>query len=576
MEKNSRILLVILTVLYAAVSLLGLGTTRFPQSYYTFDNYDSAIVDFGEVKDVGAVWINGNIAVGRLLLYSDDGNIFEYSQQYGEMFSWRIKELSFRTRFITLKLNSGTVSINELAFFNTTGERINVFIAPDSPAGAERLFDEQDTVPSAPDYKNGMYFDEIYHARTAYEFIHGLSAYEWTHPPLGKELIALGILVFGMTPFGWRVMPALFGAAMIPLMYLLGKRMFHRSDYALLASLLLALDTLHFAQTRIATVDVFVVFFILLMFLFMMEFLQKDFLKDSLLHVFFPLGMSGICFGLGTASKWTGLYAGLGLAVIFFSHLIIIGVMAHKDQIHFREFCVRLIQTLMFCIVFFVILPGCIYFLSYLPFFRYEASIQPGSSYRLFDAWHTLVQQQQSMFGYHSGLTATHPCQSVWYEWLLSSRGVWFYFSSIPPNARISNITSIGNPAVWWGSTAGMICMILLFSFERPKGDDRKTFWFLLISILANLLPWTLVTRCTFLYHYFPTLPFAILAAVFLISFMEKKEELPSWLKWIWALVSLLFFILMYPAVSGMAVSVKYARFLEYILPTGTIYFGAV
>lgn len=31
--------------------------------------------------------------------------------------------------------------------------------------------------------------------------------------------------------------------------------------------------------------------------------------------------MSGVCFGLGAASKWTGIYAGAGLAVIFFLHL---------------------------------------------------------------------------------------------------------------------------------------------------------------------------------------------------------------------------------------------------------------
>ncbi|MDQ4024592.1 MAG: hypothetical protein M3217_03740, partial [Actinomycetota bacterium] len=45
----------------------------------------------------------------------------------------------------------------------------------------------------------GMYFDEIYHARTAGEYIEGKDAYEYTHPPLGKELMALSTLAFS----GW-------------------------------------------------------------------------------------------------------------------------------------------------------------------------------------------------------------------------------------------------------------------------------------------------------------------------------------------------------------------------------------
>jgi len=51
-----------------------------------------------------------------------------------------------------------------------------------------------------------------------------MSPYETTHPPLGKIFIALGILVFGMVPFGWRIVGTLFGVAMVPVMYMFGKR----------------------------------------------------------------------------------------------------------------------------------------------------------------------------------------------------------------------------------------------------------------------------------------------------------------------------------------------------------------
>src|SRR5438105_9405312 len=42
-----------------------------------------------------------------------------------------------------------------------------------------------------------MYFDEVHHARTAFELLAQREPYEWTHPHLAKEVMALGILAFG-------------------------------------------------------------------------------------------------------------------------------------------------------------------------------------------------------------------------------------------------------------------------------------------------------------------------------------------------------------------------------------------
>ena len=42
-----------------------------------------------------------------------------------------------------------------------------------------------------------MYFDEVYHARTAFELLAQREPYEWTHPHLAKEIMALSIPLFG-------------------------------------------------------------------------------------------------------------------------------------------------------------------------------------------------------------------------------------------------------------------------------------------------------------------------------------------------------------------------------------------
>ena len=82
-------------------------------------------------------------------------------------------------------------------------------------------------------------YDEVYHAYTAAQYAIGNAdawlwstqapiqgvAYEWTHPPLGKLIMTLGILIWGDTPLGWRFMSAVFGALGLGAVYLLGLRL---------------------------------------------------------------------------------------------------------------------------------------------------------------------------------------------------------------------------------------------------------------------------------------------------------------------------------------------------------------
>jgi hypothetical protein len=114
----------------------------------------------------------------------------------------------FVTDTVTLSLYSGSLKLNEIAFYDLDGKQIPLTVV--GAMGTQgNLFDEQDTVAD-PSYYTGMYFDELYHARTAYENLYNLSPYENSHPPLGKILLMLGVWAFGMTPFGWRVVGALF------------------------------------------------------------------------------------------------------------------------------------------------------------------------------------------------------------------------------------------------------------------------------------------------------------------------------------------------------------------------------
>ena len=231
---------------------------------------------------------------------------------YSVSFSWLSLPLPENSGRYCIAVSAGRVM--ELSLRDANGSPLAV---SDTDSA---LFDEQSLVPGHISYRISMYFDEIYHARTAYEMAHRLPVYETTHPPLGKDLIMLGVMLFGMTAFGWRVVGAVFGAAMVPLFYLLTRRLTRSPRYALLGAVLLSLDGLRFVQTRIATIDVYATFFILLSAYCMVWYAQQV-LSKGVHHALLPMLLCGAAFGFGCASKWTGIYAGAGLAIVYFAGL---------------------------------------------------------------------------------------------------------------------------------------------------------------------------------------------------------------------------------------------------------------
>ncbi|MDD4312078.1 MAG: glycosyltransferase family 39 protein, partial [Eubacteriales bacterium] len=276
-SKRDILFVLGITLVYGVVALTNLGSTKAPQTYwYSNQAGESITVKFNAVEHVSAYSIYGNIDNdGTLLISTPDGHEETFSQKYDDMFRWKKVTTEFVTDTVTLSLYSGSLKLNEIAFYDLAGEQIPLTII--GARGTQgNLADEQDTV-AEPSYYTGMYFDELYHARTAYENLHNLTPYENSHPPLGKLLIMLGVWAFGMTPFGWRVVGALFGICMLPVLYAFGKRLFKNSNYALVLTTLFAFDFMHFTQTRIATIDVYSVFFILLMYYYMYQYITMNF-----------------------------------------------------------------------------------------------------------------------------------------------------------------------------------------------------------------------------------------------------------------------------------------------------------
>ena len=579
------------TILYACLTFYNLGSMTAPQTAWTSSNAEETILfDLGEVRDFHIMYYGGICNSSFTLSFSEDGEAYSNDElavyDQGEIFRWiqftpqqRDADDRFvatdvtypqRTaRYVCLRAERPGLVLHEIAFIlddGTTAIPVSssiIYGGTDRSVSPEVLYDEQDTVPDRPSYYNSTYFDEIYHARTAYEFLHNLNPYETTHPPLGKVLMMWGIQIFGMTPFGWRFMGALFGVMMLPVMYLLGKQLFKKTGWAALVMGLMALDSMHFTQTRIATIDTFGVFFIMLMYLFMFRYCQMNFYYDKLGKTLTPLALSGIAMGLGVASKWIGVYAGLGLAVLFFmtmirryqehAHAIATGDMSEPGQRAQTKFWPYFIKTCLFCIVFFIIVPCVIYYFSYYWYCRPRGGLTISR----------VLASQELMFNYHKNLTGdTHFFRSPWYEWPLIIKPMWYYSGSGYLSAdMVSSISCMGNPAVWWVGLAALIYVIVRLIVRREGLSELL----IVLGFLAQYLPWVLVPRSTFIYHYFASVPFIILATAVLMRDIERRWPRAGRMA-ICALVvsAALLFAAFYPLESGMPAPRSYVRWLRW------------
>ena len=566
MSKMDILPLVLITVIYAAVAFHGLGDKQNPESFCQFTEKGRyVIIELSEEMPISRVMYYSGLYTGNYFLqFSLDGETYTdestMEQKYSDIFKWNEAELktaSKPTKYIRIITDAHT-EMGELALYDWKGELISSD-ALKYDAGCAPLFDEQQTVPDVMTYMNSTYFDEIYHARTAYENIRNITPYENTHPPLGKLIIGLGIRAFGLNPFGWRFMGTLFGVLMLPFLYIFIKNLFGSTAISTCGTLLFAFDFMHFVQTRIATIDTYGVFFIILMYFFMYRYItaprDDPYMKKR--QEVLPLFLSGLCFGLGAASKWTAIYAGAGLAVIWLLFRIARGrelVMTGHSEEHRKELTSNILQ----CMAFFVVIPAIIYYVSYYPY----GTAKGMSGLNMFfdkDYAKIILDNQVSMLRYHEGVTATHPYSSRWYQWIVDGRPILYFLRSCPNNIK-SAFAAFLNPLVCWGGLLAIFAM----GWKTIKFRDGKAL-FILIGYLAQLVPWMFISRITFEYHYFPCLIFLVLAICHVFNSFRLRDN--KWKRKVFGATALclLLFVAFYPVLTGIPVARAYSDLLAWI-----------
>jgi dolichyl-phosphate-mannose-protein mannosyltransferase len=358
---------------------------------------------------------------------------------------------------------------------------------------------------------------------------------------------------------------------------------------------MLALDCQHFTQTRIATIDSYPVLFILFSWLFMLRFMQRDIVRLPVKKLLPDLALSGLFMGLGIASKWIGVYSGAGLAVAFFwtifRHMRMAATSAHllktdkslsdedrkiltlRDQTTMK----RVLVICLWCLLFFVAIPLAIYLLAYIPYFAY-AHFDNLKDY-LTAVWNA----QLRMFSYHSkpGLGMDHPFYSPWYEWIFNQRPMYYASPTYVNTPGWSYaIWCFGNPAIWSAALVGFAYTVFMWAKRHRytlRKDGETLHWtaadwdvtmpFLLLSALSQFLPWVLVPRGTYIYHYFATTPFLMLSITVLLRDITRRfPKTGKWLLGIFLGVCLVMFVAYFPYASGTLTPTWWLDFMEQFL----------
>ena len=534
-EQNTKlnikdyIALGIILIAYSVISFINLGSTINQNTFLRVEKTDNIIIELKNQEDIIKMKIfNGECNAKYQLYSSTDGKKYTYINDYvgtGAL-SWQEERIISKGKYIKILFLEKS-SIGEIAFYNNNKEIIKIEDVIYNKKHIKSLNDEQNTIPNKISYMNSSYFDEIYFARTAYEYTQGMETYEWTHPPLGKLIQAIPIYINNyLSPFNYRLMGNISGILMIAVMYIFAKELFKKRKYAIFASLLMVFDTFHFAQTRMGTVDSHLILFILLASYFMVKYTKNN-------KTFYLL-LSGIFFGLSISVKWTGLYGGIALAIIFFTYLV------KNKKINIKNF---LKGTL-----FFVVIPLFIYSSLYLIF--------PNNKLNHTTNFENIINQQKDMYNYHSKLNATHYFSSKWYTWPISYKPVW-YHQEILNNDTKETISGIGNIVIWWMGIIGFLYSLI----KLIRKKDKQSF-IIVVSMLSLWLPYAFIGRVMFLYHYFPVLPFMMLGIVNLFKSIEEKYKL-KYLIPLYMIFVIAFFIIYYPVISGIETPVSYIEKLR-------------
>ncbi len=401
-------------------------------------------------------------------------------------------------------------------------------------------------------------YDEVYHAFTAAQYVDGNAntfwvfsneaedaangvftwyqgdegergpdnfSYEWTHPPLGKEIIAIGIWLFGDNPFGWRFTSWIFGGIGLFVIYRLALALTGRWLVGALAAGLLLVDGLYFVQSRTSMVDIHIAVFIMLALWAYLRYLRLP-SGSSTREVGVTTLLVGLGMGAAFAVKWNGLYPIVFMLAIAILRLVWMWVRASPiGREPSPDAWADLRNHLVFVPVNLILLPLAIYFASYFPMFLFGFS---------FPDW---VELQRQMLYYHTvGVTnqPDHNYYSKWWMWPLALMPVWYGTHNGPVGGDTRGyVFNQVNPFLAWSMIPAVATVAWLWLRRYQRHWPAAAV--LLIGFFGQWLVWAASPRGAFAYHFLPMVPFGVIGIAALLEYGWRNKTVAvsrSVLRW--------------------------------------------
>ena len=328
-------------------------------------------------------------------------------------------------------------------------------------------------IPSQP------YFDEVHYLPAARKL---LSASEWLnqeHPMLGKEIMAVGIALLGDSPLGWRLPSALAGTLAL-FTFIRAQWFATRTRFAVIATgILLASGFMLFVHARIAMLDIFMLCFFATA-LWQLAGAARQPEKGR-----WRLALAGIALGLSMAAKWNSA----PLAVLPGLAFLALRLRSTHWRFAFsRRGAPVPGVTLAEATLWLGVMPLAVYALTYLPAYGIRGSMLGDIG---------LVAQHHTMLALQESVIQPHPYQSVWYQWLLDLRPIWYLYEEVDGAQR--GVLLIGNPlTMLLGLPAMAWCALAAWR------DRRWDCAAVVVLFAVSLGFWIAVHKpVQFYYHYF-------------------------------------------------------------------------
>lgn len=394
------------------------------------------------------------------------------------------------------------------------------------------------------------------------------------HPPLGKWLIAIGEAIYGFdanggarSAFGWRIAACVFGALSILVLCRLGRRLFRSTLLGCFAGGLLALDGLHFVQSRVAMLDIFLMFFVLAAAACLVA--DRDWSRRRLSErlgsdLSYPgprLGVrpwrvaGGVMLGCALGTKWSAVYYVFAFAVIVFfwdyGARRAAGIPRPFRAAIWREW-VPIFLTL-------ALLPVVVYVLTWTGWFvtdggwrrtcggQWSEGCGPFAGY---------LRYHKEIWDFHVNLDSSHPYASKPWGWLVLARPVLYVYEG-EQKGFSQAVLAIGTPAIWWGSILALLGCGWGWLARR---DWRASF--VLAAFAAGYLPWFWpADRTEFFFYALPALPFLCLALAYCAGRALGRDDDSDTRRivgtigvGVYALLVVVNFFYLYPVLAGVVV----------------------